>query len=96
MPDAAQIEQIITAFIHGELLGSDGAVVDPDENLFTSGHVDSGSIMRLIGHLESSLGISIPPADLIPQNFRTIRVMAAYLASRAGSAAPAGPAAPRL
>ena len=51
--------------------------------------------MRLIAHLESALGIKIPPADLIPQNFRTIRVMAAYLASRSGvcrqSAAPGAP-----
>ena len=96
MPEAADIEQTITAYIHGEILGNNQTVLDPDENIFTAGHVDSVGIMRLIGHLESALGIKIPPADLIPQNFRTIRVMAAYLASRSGSVASAAPGAPPL
>ncbi|MEO8257703.1 MAG: acyl carrier protein [Acidobacteriota bacterium] len=81
MPDATRIEQIITTFIAEEIAGR-AAVIDPDENIFTSGHVDSVGIMRLIAHLEAALDVTIPPTELVPQNFRTVRVMAAYLASR--------------
>ncbi|MEP7309047.1 MAG: acyl carrier protein [Acidobacteriota bacterium] len=82
MRDATRIEDLITTFIVEEIAGR-GAVIDPDENIFTSGHVDSVGIMRLIAHLESALDVTIPPTELVPQNFRTVRVMAAYLASRA-------------
>ena len=95
MADAAHIERIITAFIEGEILGNNGTVLDPDENIFTGGLVDSVGIMRLIAHLESTLGITVPPADLIPQNFRTVRLMTAYVASRAASAPSPRTDAPR-
>jgi acyl carrier protein len=78
--DAAPIEHIITDFIATELMGSPGAPVDPDDNLFTAGYVDSVGIMRLIAHLETTFAIRIAPTDLIPQNFRTVRIMARYLA----------------
>jgi acyl carrier protein len=73
------IEGIICDFICNEI-GADGAeTLDADENLLTSGLVDSVAIVRLIGHVERELGVSVPAPDLVPANFRTIRVMAAYL-----------------
>lgn len=80
MADAKDIERLITAFIVDELMDRRDSAVDPEDNLFTAGYVDSVGIMRLIAHLEATFGTKIPPTDLIPQNFRTVRVMAAYLA----------------
>jgi acyl carrier protein len=85
MADAAAIERLITEFIREELMGSRDAAVDPEDNLFTAGYVDSVGIMRLIAHLEATLKMKVPPTDLIPQNFRTVRVMAAYLARNGAS-----------
>ena len=82
--DAAAIEALITSFITREVLGQPDAAIDRDDNLFTSGHLDSVGIMRLIAYLETTLGRTIPPADLVAQNFRTIAVMAAYLARSTG------------
>ena len=84
MPTATDIAALITGFIREELLGGRDTVIDPDDNLFTSGLVDSVGIMRLIAHLESALGMKIPPTDLIPENFRTIHVMSGYLEGQAG------------
>ena len=94
MADAAPIERLIAAFIAEELMGNGEAIVDPDDNLFTGGYVDSVGIMRLIAHLEGAFAMKIPPPDLIPQNFRTVRVMAAYLAAERapGFAVPLSPA----
>jgi acyl carrier protein len=77
MDDASAIEQVIIGYIGATMNGD--APVEPDENLFTSGYVDSVGIVRLIAHLESTYGVRIPPTDLVPQNFRTVRTMTAYL-----------------
>jgi len=75
-----QIETLIVDFIRNELVDTDGhETVDPDENLFTSGLLDSVGIVRLIAHMQTHLGVNVPPTDLIPDNFRTVRIMAAYL-----------------
>jgi acyl carrier protein len=91
MSDAARIERIITAFILEQILGTGERALDLDENIFTAGLVDSVGIMRLISHLETALNLTIPPTDLVPRNFRTIRVMAHYLASRTASSGPDDP-----
>lgn len=74
-----RIEALILSFIRDELSEVDADPIDPDENLFTSGLVDSVGVVRLIAHLKAQLGVKVPPPDLIPDNFRTVRVMAAYL-----------------
>lgn len=76
----AAIEQRITAYIVETLIGDRQAVVDPEENLFTGGYVDSVGIVRLIAHVESVFGVKVPPTDRVAENFRTVRTMAAYLA----------------
>lgn len=88
MPDASpvtsgRIETLIVEFVREEHADGDTAV-DLDENLLTSGLVDSVGIVRLIAHLEQQLGVDVPRTDLIPENFRTVRVMAVYLAGLRG------------
>jgi acyl carrier protein len=87
MANAEDFESLITDFLATELLGASGPKIDPDENLFVSGHVDSLGIMRLIAHLETELALEIPPADLVPDNFRSVRVMAEYLNRMAATGA---------
>lgn len=77
---SVEIESQILQFISAELTDAAGPDrVDPDENLFTSGLLDSVGVVRLIAHMQAQLGVHVPPPDLIPDNFRTVRVMAAYL-----------------
>lgn len=56
--------------------------LEPDEDIFTSGLVDSIGMMQTISFLEKTYSLKIPPVDLVPQNFKTIQVMAAYLESQ--------------
>ena len=55
--------------------------IDVEDDLLTSGIIDSIGIVRLIADLEAELGVSVPAPDLVPENFRTIRVMTSYLDS---------------
>lgn len=85
MSDTQRIERLIADFIRGELVGDETTVIELDENLLTSGLVDSVGIVRLIAHVTESLEVTVPPTDLVPANFRTVRVMAAYLAGLAST-----------
>lgn len=49
---------------------------DRYENLLSSGLADSAG---MVAHIRDRLGTTVPPKDLVPENFRTIRAMAAYL-----------------
>ena len=86
MPDAAvtpeAIASLIIAFVREELVGEDEVDIAPDDSFLTSGWVDSVGIVRLIGHLKERLEIEVPPGDLVPENFRTIRTMATYMHGR--------------
>jgi acyl carrier protein len=73
------IEALVIEFIADELIEDKDQTIDVNENLFTSGLVDSIGIVRLIAHLQHQLGVDVPRTDLVPENFRTIRVMATYL-----------------
>ena len=73
-----EIEAMVLDFVRAELL-PEGSTLDPEESLFSSGLIDSIGIVRLIAHIERELDIRVPATDLVPDNFRTIRVMASYL-----------------
>ncbi len=78
-----QTEEIIVAFIRDELGESGAEELEPEDNLLTSGLVDSVGVLRLIGHLEGELGVKVPPDELVPDNFRSVRVMAGFMAGLA-------------
>lgn len=82
LQETDRIETLIIDFIRTELAGDEALDIDPEENLLTSGLVDSVGIVRLIAHLREQLSVEIPPTDLVPANFRTIQVMAAYMQRR--------------
>ena len=80
--ETERIEELIVEFIRDELAGGEAVEIEPHENLLTSGVVDSVGIVRLIAHVRERLEVTVPPRDLVPDNFRTIRVMAAYMHGR--------------
>lgn len=83
MQPSQNIEAMISSFIIDELAAADPDELDLDSNLLADGTLDSISVMRLIRYIESSLEVKIPPKDLVPRNFVTIRAMSRYLDSLA-------------
>lgn len=60
-------------------------VKDPDEPL----GIDSLGLIRLVGFMETELGIRIEDDELLAENFESLRSLSALLATKsAGSAAP--------
>jgi len=67
----------LQSFVETTLL--DGQSVTTEENLLLSGLVDSLGVMTLVTHLEGVTGTSIPPEDVVLENFASVDAIIAYL-----------------
>jgi len=70
----------ITNYIETELLDPTAEIsLQADDDLLIVGMLSSLQFMRLIQHLETSLDISIPPEEMVLENFQTIGRIVSYL-----------------
>lgn len=60
-------------------IGNDATGLRFDENIPSSGLLDSAGLLELIVSIEAERGLSIPEADLNIENFGTIGAIAQYL-----------------
>ena len=82
-PDASITDNIRT-FISTELvIGS--MTIEDDQELLMSGLLDSINVMRLVGFLETELSTSIPPEDVLVDNFGSVKQIVSYLQTRANN-----------
>lgn len=77
----ANAAETLLEFIRTELL-DDMDDIEMDENLLADGMVDSLGMVRMMGFLEQTFNVSVPPEDMTIQNFRTVERVVAYLAER--------------
>lgn len=69
-------------FILRELLIGQNVEVKDDDDLLLSSLVDSLGAVRLIAFIETEFKLSVPPEDVILENFQTLNAMADYLRGR--------------
>ena len=67
--------------VQNELLNSDQSVT-AEQDLLTSGLIDSLGVMRLVAYIESHWDITIPPGDVTLENFCTVNTIADYIDSK--------------
>lgn len=73
---------VIAEFVASDLLGTDMGAVDVDQNLLTTGQVDSIGMMRLVAFVEEQFNLSIPPEDFTIENFKSVNTVASYIRLR--------------
>ena len=75
--------QQIKQFILGNFLftDDDNALAD-DTSLIQQGIVDSTGILELIGFIEETWSIQVPPQDMTPANFDSLGSIDRYLDGR--------------
>ncbi len=74
------MKQALCNYISTTLLGDESGVdVQPDDKLLEVGMLDSLQLMRLVHHIETETGRTIPPADLVLENFESVNAIVAYL-----------------
>ncbi|MEN2282167.1 phosphopantetheine-binding protein [Algoriphagus sp. SE2] len=68
----------ITNYINEEI----DVLVTQEEELLSSGLIDSITIMKLIAHLEETYEIKVPPQDMVIENFNTVSSIIEYIAQQ--------------
>jgi len=68
-------------YIQNELI-EDELNLSSDEDLLSSGILDSLSVMRLISFVEKEFGLAIPPAEMVIENFITVDALSDYINSK--------------
>ncbi|MEM0993019.1 MAG: acyl carrier protein [Bacteroidota bacterium] len=76
------MKEKIIQYIQEEILQEGDDPITADEDLLTSGLLDSMAAMRLIGFLEEEFGVSVPPEDMVIEHFITVNAMEDYLGTR--------------
>jgi acyl carrier protein len=70
---------ILADYIQNEILHGRKVNLKADEDLLSSGILDSLSILRLVAFVEEKFGIRIPDEDVVYDNFNSINSLAEYL-----------------
>jgi acyl carrier protein len=72
----------VRKFVNSELLYQEDQQIDDNVNLIESGVIDSMTLLRLVSFLEENYGIEIPDQEIVPDNFRSLSAISAFLAGR--------------
>lgn len=76
------LSQVAINFLNENARNNGVSLLDRSNDLFASGVLDSFALVDFIVVLEEHCGISVPDAEIIPQNFRTIEAIEEYVDSR--------------
>jgi acyl carrier protein len=81
MMNAETIASGILDFLMLELLAAQLACeLEIDDSLFELGLIDSLVVLKIIAFCEDRFEVKVPDAELMPENFETVRAMAAMVA----------------
>ena len=75
------IDSVVHDFIIEEFLYGDGDV-DPDEDLFEAGVLDSMTFLRLLEFLDQRFGVEVHMGDITMDRFNTVNRVVGYLISQ--------------
>lgn len=75
------LDSVVHDFILEEFLYGDGEV-DPDEDLFEAGVLDSMTFLRLLEFLDQRFGVEVHMGDITMDRFNTVNRVVGYLRSQ--------------
>jgi acyl carrier protein len=73
------MKEELISYIKGELIGDESMELNSDDDLLTSGLIDSLAIMRFIGHIEKTYEVKVAPQDMVIENFIHVDAIADYI-----------------
>jgi acyl carrier protein len=81
MSVASEVEKFIVEEI---ALGTGVESVGHDDDLLAQEIIDSLGIVELVAFLESRFGIKVGDDDLLPENFRSVNSVVAFVEAKGG------------
>ena len=74
------MKDALITYISEDVLDEDASLAH-DDDLLTTGLLDSIGVMRLIAFIEETFGIQVLPEDVTIERFRSVSTIAEYLAT---------------
>ena len=72
----------LVEYIRDEFVRNRKAIIKDDEDLLSSGVIDSLGILKMVSFIEERFGIQIPGEDVVYENFCSVEAMSRYLAGQ--------------
>lgn len=76
-----EIKDTLIQFIQNDLIDDDQPI-SSDEDLLTTGLIDSVRVMRLVNFVGEAFSIEIPPEDMTIDHFISVDAISDYVVSR--------------
>ncbi len=76
------MNEILIKYIQEHLLSSSDIELTSEDDLLGSGLVDSMGMVKLIAFIEQEFNLTVPPQDMVIENFMTISYIENYLEQR--------------
>ena len=70
---------MITEYIKKEIVRNEKASISENEDLLSSGVLDSLGILQLVAYIQDTFGIEVPDKDVVYENFHSIKSLNDYL-----------------
>jgi acyl carrier protein len=70
---------LLAEYIKNEIMRNKNAKLDENEDLLSSGILDSLAILQVVAYIDKTLGIQVPDEDVVYDNFKSIRALTEYL-----------------
>ncbi len=74
-----EMKNKIIEYIKIQLINQENIQINADEDLLSSGILDSLSVMKLIAFIEESFEIKIDPEDMVIENFLDVNSMETFI-----------------
>ena len=79
MNKSTALTEKLSRYIATDLLNRNDLNIGADDDLLSSGLLDSLSVMALVSFIEQEMNISVPPEDVLIENFSSLSSIDAYL-----------------
>jgi acyl carrier protein len=70
---------ILSDYIKQEFLRDNNADLGADQDLISSGIIDSIGILQLVAFIDERFGISVPDEDVVFEHFQSVESLSDYL-----------------
>ena len=70
---------VLSDYIKKEIMRNPKATLSEDEDLLSTGILDSLGILQLVAYIDKTLGIQIPDEDVVYENFMSVNALDNYL-----------------
>lgn len=75
-------QTLLMEYIQKELLKGRTSHFSPDDDLLSSGVLDSLGILQLVAFIDEKLGVQVADEDVVIENFQSVTAIISYLDSK--------------